>query len=358
MFEAVADSLIFILGFLVAISIVVFVHEFGHFWVARRCGVRVLTFSIGFGPELFGWSDAKGTRWRVSAVPLGGYVRFLGDADVASGRSDTSGLSEEEKADTYEAQPVGKRALIAVAGPAANYILAVPLFVIALAFSGGVSDAPVVGAVSPGYPAEQAGLQPGDEIIAINGTRIESFAEISAVIQEAGSGPLDVVIARDGTEIAAEIEPVPVSSGTAEPRRIIGVMPSNAPLPLGQAIERGIAAPYHLTVLTVDFILGLFDGSSDASGLAGPVGIVEMSGEAAQRGSVEFLTHIAFLSIALGFFNLLPIPMLDGGHLLFYGIEAVRRRRLSEKSQELGYRIGLAMILALLVFATVNDVTR
>lgn len=350
-----------IIAFLVVLTVLVFVHEFGHFWVARRCGVQVDIFSVGFGPELWGRTDTKGTRWRLSAIPLGGYVKFHGDADAAS-RPDKAAqsMSPQELERSFFHKSLGQRAAIVVAGPAANYLFAMVLLAGLFATYGNpVLPYSVVGEVSPDSPAEAAGLTPGDEILSVDGQAVSRFSDLRAAVRTSQGDPLTLTISRDGQERTLTLTPAMNSYGEGEDQVTIpqiGVLPDIGPMPVGQAIAAGVTEPFALSWMALSSIAEMIVGDRSTEELGGPLRIAQISGEVAQIGVLATLWWMAALSINLGLINLFPIPMLDGGHLMFYAIEALKGRPLGDKAQEIGFRIGLGLILALLVFATINDV--
>jgi regulator of sigma E protease len=349
----------YLIPFLLVLSVVVFVHEFGHYWVARRNGVRIEVFSIGFGPELFGRNDRHGTRWKFSLIPLGGYVKMLGDADAASATID---LGHARDPDSFPSKSVWQRMAIVVAGPMANFVFAIVALALLFAVVGRPFTPPEIGTVQPESPAAAAGLLPGDRITAVDGTAIQSFEDLQALVRGSAGTPLLFTIARDGeareftvTPAASEIED---RFGNRHQVGLIGV--SRA----GVEYRRSnpLLALFEATAETGRMIGGtlyalgeMIVGSRGTQELGGPLRIAQMSGQIAQDGFVPALWFTAVLSINLGLINLFPIPMLDGGHLLLYSIEAARGRPLTERSQEIAFRFGLAMVLSLMVFATWND---
>lgn len=362
----IGSSLHTIFFFVIAISALVSVHEFGHFWVARRCGVKVEVFSIGFGRELYGWTDRRGTRWRVSALPLGGYVRFFGDADATSARPDgTLALTEAERKVSYQGQSVGKRAAIAAAGPIANFLLAITLFFGLFFVLGQPFTAPVVDTVAEGSAAEAAGLRQGDRFVAVDGRAVESFEDMRLLMRLNQGTPVRLDILREGAPLSIEVTPkvTEIDDGQGGKQKIglLGVAPAGV-----EFKERGffdsiwygtreVGTVIHVTTTAVGQMIA---GSRGTEELGGPLRIADMSGRMAKAGLENFIWLIAALSVNLGLFNLLPVPMLDGGHLLFYAFEAMRGRPLGERIQDFGFRIGLVMVLALMVFATWNDLVQ
>lgn len=358
--EALLDSLI---PFLVLLTALVFVHELGHYVVARRCGVRVLTFSIGFGPELFGWNDKSGTRWRISAIPLGGYVKMFGDADASSSRgADENGMSDEEKAVSFHAKPLGSKSAIVAAGPLANFAFAAVLLAVLYAFVGTPvpSNDAHVGAVSPDSAAEAAGLAEGDMIRAIDGRTLTGFDDLRTIVAASPDTALSFRIERDGRLLDLDVTPAPVTLADGSTIGRVGIAPRFDYETRGivDSVIGGAEGTWRLTVQTVLFLGRIISGDESSDNIGGPIGIAMLSGEMAKRGFGDYLFFAALLSVNLGLINLLPVPVLDGGHLAFYAVEALRGRPLGEKAQEYGFRLGLVLILLLFLFATKNDIGR
>jgi regulator of sigma E protease len=357
-----ATAVQYLIPFLLVLSVVVFVHEFGHYWVARRNGVRVEVFSIGFGPELFGRNDAHGTRWKFSAVPLGGYVKMLGDADAASATVDAAHARDPE---SFPSKNVWQRMAIVAAGPIANFLFAIVVLAILFAAVGRPFTPADVGAVQADSPAAAAGLQPGDRITAVEGEPIESFEQLQAAVFASDGQPLVLSIDRAGEVLDLTVTPAIQGDtdrfGTQRQVWRIGVSRpgveyrrSNPALAVFEAVgETG-----RMIGGTLHALGEMVVGKRGTEELGGPLRIAQMSGQIAQDGFVPALWFTAVLSINLGLINLFPIPMLDGGHLAMYGIEAARGRPLNERSQEIAFRFGLAMVLSLMVFATWNDVVQ
>ena len=354
--------------FLFVLTVVVFFHELGHFLVARWCGIGVTTFSIGFGPELFGWNDRKGTRWRVALIPLGGYVKFVGDENAASvpDRDAVEGLSEAERAISFPAQPVWARAAIVAAGPIANFILAIAIFAAVFATAGRMDIAPRVGAVSAGSAAEAAGIRQDDVIVAIEGSSIESFVDIMRAVSGRAEMPTVVTVDRDGRKLDITVTPRLLEEKSrfgVQRRGLLGIQASRDPKdrvlrqfsPL-QALGGGVAETWFVVERTGAYVAGIFSGRESASQLGGPLRVAQISGEVAEVGFVALLNLAALLSVSIGLLNLMPIPMLDGGHLAYYAAEAARGRPLSDRAQDIGFRIGLAIVLALMIVSTWNDI--
>ncbi|PWR23835.1 RIP metalloprotease RseP [Zavarzinia compransoris] len=362
----VGSSLHTIIFFVIAISVLVSVHEYGHFWVARRCGVKVEVFSIGFGREIFGWTDRLGTRWRISMLPLGGYVRFFGDADATSALPDgTIAMTEAERKVSFAGQSVGKRAAIAAAGPIANFLLAIVLFYGLIVALGQPFTPPVVDKVSPGSAAEAAGLLPGDRILAVDGSSVERFEDLIMVIRLNQGTPVRLSVARAGEQLEIGATPTitEIDNGQGGKQKIglLGVSSSGVEFKEHGVVDslwyavREVGSVVNVTATAVGQMIA---GSRGTEELGGPLRIADMSGRVAKVGIDSFILLIAALSVNLALFNLLPVPMLDGGHLLFYAFEAIRGRPLGDRTQEFGFRVGLAMVLTLMVFATWNDLVQ
>ncbi|HVV80166.1 MAG TPA: RIP metalloprotease RseP [Pseudolabrys sp.] len=361
----------YLIPFLFVLTLVVFFHELGHFLIARWCGIRVLTFSIGFGPELFGFNDRYGTRWKVSAVPLGGYVKFLGDDNAASApdRQAVENLSETEKREAFASQKVSSRAAVVAAGPIANFILAIVIFAAIFALFGKQSTSARVDKVQPQSAAERAGFQSGDLVLSINGDKIDSFADMQQIVSMSAGDTLTIEIERGG--VHQTIKAVPdlkdVKDGFGNKHRIgvLGISRSMLPGDIKveqvgplRAVVMGAQETWFVIDRTLSYIGGIFAGREAADQLGGPIRIAQVSGQVATAGFVPLLHLAGVLSVSIGLLNLFPIPLLDGGHLLFYLVEAVRGRPLSERAQEVGFRIGLAIVLMLMIFATFNDILR
>ncbi|HLW26797.1 MAG TPA: RIP metalloprotease RseP [Kiloniellales bacterium] len=370
----------YLVPFLVILTILVFIHELGHYLAARRCGVKIDAFSIGFGPELFGWYDKHGTRWKVSALPLGGYVKMFGDADVTSRPASTKEteeetgnwaggverpLTDEERAGSFHHKTLGQRTFIVAAGPLANFLFAAVLLAGFFAFVGQPTTPPEIGQVLEGSPAESADLRPGDRIIAVNGAAIERFEQIQRQVQLNLDQPLQLLVLRDGQEIELSVRPEIVDQednfGNIHRMARLGIAASGTEYVRygpGEALWRAGEETVSLTTATLKALGQIVTGVRSTDELGGPVRIAEMSGHMAMAGLVSVVWFMAVLSVNLGLINLFPVPMLDGGHLLFYAVEAVRGRPLGERAQEIGFRIGLALVLTLFVFVTWNDLVR
>ncbi|HWK47876.1 MAG TPA: RIP metalloprotease RseP [Stellaceae bacterium] len=354
----------YIIPFLVVLTVLVFVHELGHYLVARFNGVRVETFSIGFGPELFGRFDRHGTRWKISAIPLGGYVKMFGDADAASMPSSLVGaMSAADREVSFHHKRLGQRAAILFAGPAANFLFAIVLLTGLFSTVGEPFMPPDVGQVVPGSAAEAGGIKGGDVILSIDGQSVERFEDVQlAVMQNAAGTPMSVVVRRDDKPITLSVTPHMTETtdrfGNKSHIGVLGIQRSGVTYlrhdPL-TAVWRAARETSTLITATLKGVGQMIVGTRTTDELGGPLRIAQMSGEVAQGGIVPLLWFMAVLSVNLGLINLFPIPVLDGGHLLFYAAEALRGRPLGQRAQEFGFRIGLALVLTLMVFATWND---
>jgi regulator of sigma E protease len=351
------------------LTLVVFFHELGHFLVARWCGVRVLVFSIGFGPELFGFNDRRGTRWSLSAIPLGGYVKFFGDDNAASvpDQAALAAMSEDERRQSFVHQPVAPRAAIVAAGPVANFLLAIAIFAALFMVFGKPSTSPRVDAVQPGSAAQAAGFQPGDLVLSINGSAVESFPDMQQIVSTSAGETLEFVVDRGGVHVTLKAVPALKESkdrfGNVHRIGVLGITRSPSPedthfQPVGpiKAIELGAQKTWFVVDRTLSYIGGVISGREAADQLGGPIRIAQVSGQVATEGLPSLFSLTAVLSVSIGLLNLFPVPLLDGGHLLFYAIEATRGKPLSERAQEVGFRIGLAIVVMLMIFATYNDI--
>lgn len=359
----------YLLPFLFVLTIVVFVHELGHFLVGRWCGVDVKTFSIGFGRELFGFNDRHGTRWRFALIPLGGYVKFSGDADASSAPDDDAvgRMSAQERARSFPAQSLGERAAIVAAGPVANFLLAILIFAGSAFFFGKQVLIPRVDAVVAGSAAERAGLKAGDIVIAIDGQKVASFSDMQRIVSTRPEERLEVSIERDGGTVTLPVTPALTEMKTQLGTQRIGVIGVRAsPRPEDWKVQRfgllestkaGFVETWFVVTRTYDYIAKLVTGRESTDQLSGPIRIAQVSGIVASNGGLLGLINLAaILSVSIGLMNLVPVPMLDGGHLLFYLYEAVRGRPLSPRAQEIGFRVGLALVLMLMLFVTWNDI--
>ena len=347
-----------LVSFLAVFSVLVFVHEFGHFWVARRFGIKVEVFSIGFGPTLWCRKDRHGTDWRVAALPLGGYVRFAGDESAASNAApDIELMSEEERRDCFHFRPVHQRALVTAAGPIANFLLAFVIFAALFMTVGQRYTVPVAEEITQGSAAEKAGFLKGDRVVSINGFDIESFEEMKSLVAMNPGKELMFTLRRGDSLIELPATPTLKVEGSSK----IGVLGLRSQRT--EVIKRGpLEAMWYSAVEIYDksammlHVVGeIIRGERSIKDLGGPIKIAEVSGEVAQSSPPSLLVLAAFLSINLGLINLFPIPVLDGGHLLYYAFEAVRGRPLGQRLQEYGFRVGMALVLLLMVVVTWND---
>lgn len=367
MMELAAPGLLTtLISFAVAITILVFVHEMGHYWVARRFGVRVEVFSIGFGPEIFGWTDRHGTRWRVSLVPLGGYVRFFGDADAASGADHAAlaRMSPEERAAAFHTKPLWQRALIVAAGPIVNILFAVVIYAALFAGYGQAVRPPVVVEVQPGSPAEAAGIAPGDRIVALAGRHVDDAADLVRLVGLYPGRTVSVEIERGGQRIRREVTlaraVIEDRFGNRYETGRLGVMLPARPTEIRrlgplEAVGAAASETVEMMRMMLTVVGQVIMGVRSLDDLGGPVKIAKVSGEQASLGLVSFIAFLALISVNLGLVNLFPIPMLDGGHLFFYAIEAVRGAPVPPRVQEWSSLVGLGLLLALVLLVTWND---
>jgi regulator of sigma E protease len=353
----------FIFWFLFVLTVLVFVHELGHYLVARWNGVRVEVFSIGFGPELFGWTNRAGTRWKISAIPLGGYVKMFGDADPASMPSaDVQAMTPEEREVAFHHKRLPQRAAIVVAGPAANFVFAIVALAALFATVGQPFTPPQVGTVQAGSAAEASGIQSGDVIVSIDGQAIERFEDVQRLVRLDPGQPLNVVVHRGDRDVPLSVTPklseVTDRFGNKHQYGLLGIVGQGVQYVRydpATAVARASGETLDIVGGTLQAVWQMIIGARSTDELGGPLRIAQMSGEVAQYGFSAILPFMAVLSINLGLINLFPIPVLDGGHLLFYAAEAVRGRPLGQRAQEYGFRFGLALVLTLMVFATWND---
>jgi regulator of sigma E protease len=362
--DAIFGFLQSVTAFLVILTVLVFVHELGHFIVARLCGVRVEVFSIGFGKEIFGWTDRANTRWKFSLIPLGGYVKMFGDANAASvpDNEAVASLSEEEKAYAFPHKSLFQRVLIVAAGPFANFLFAIVLLAGLFATVGQLFTVPIIGEVLPDSAAAEAGLQVDDLILSINGDEIERFEELQSTVAASADREIKLVIERDGkiVEIFAIPRKVTRSDffGREHEMGLLGIRSNDLEVivhPFPEAVWQAAKETLSITNQTLEGVWQIITGQLSLSQLSGPIGIAKMSGQVAGIGFIQTVGFMALLSINLGLINLFPIPMLDGGHLLFYFFEGIRGKPLAEKVQEYGFRIGLALVMTLVVVVTFND---
>jgi regulator of sigma E protease len=365
----VRDVVHYLVPFLFVLSLVVFFHELGHFLVARWCGVRILAFSIGFGPELVGFHDRYGTRWKIAAIPLGGYVKFFGDDNAASipDRTRLADMNADEQAQSFVYQPLPKRAAIVVAGPLANFVLAIVIFAGILVLYGVQTMSARVDEVQLGSPAAAAGFQPGDLVLNIDGHKIADFADMQRIVAASAGKALQITVERKGADVVLKATPQLREEkdifGNVHRIGLLGIRRSPAPgdvkyQPVSppRAVWMGVQETWFVVDKTLTYIGRVIIGREAANQLGGPIRIAQMSGEVASISFVALIHLAAVLSVSIGLLNLFPIPLLDGGHLLFYSIEAMRGRPLSDRAQEMGFRIGFAIVIMLMIFATFNDI--
>jgi regulator of sigma E protease len=364
MIEFLNHGLTYIVPFLVILTVLVFVHEFGHYLIARWNGVRVEVFSIGFGPEVFGWCDRAGTRWKFSTIPLGGYVKMFGDSDASSGLPvpGLARLAPAERDVSFHYKRLGQRAAIVAAGPAANFLFAIVVLAVLFMTYGQPFTPAEVGLVTQGSAAEQGGIQVGDVIVNIDEHTVHRFEDVQQVVRLNPGVPMTVVVRREGQEQTLHVTPSRTELtdrfGNHYEVGLLGIGRSGMEYvkrdPVTAIMQAGTET-WDLSVSTMKALWQIIIGTRATDELGGPLRIAQMSGEVAQGGIVAVLWFMAVLSINLGLINLFPVPVLDGGHLLFYAAEAVRGKPLGQRAQEYGFRIGLAMVLTLMVFATWND---
>ena len=352
-----------IIAFLAALGPLIIGHELGHYWVARWFGVGAEAFSIGFGKEIAGWTDKRGTRWKVGLLPLGGYVKFIGDADPASAPQASATLSPEQAGQSFHLRPAWQRFLIVLAGPATNFIIAILIFAAFFALVGFPRTPNLVSNVAPQSAAAAAGIRPGDRIVAMGGRRIGSFEELSDFVRLRPAETVDIQVNRAGSVLT-----IPATFGSVEETdrfgqhfRIgqLGVLGGSRQvsqkLPLLRVLPEALVATVKTTRSMADGLWQIISGRRSLKDLGGPLRMAQIAGQQASLGIYEFASLVALFSINLGFINLLPIPMLDGGHLILYAVETVRRRPASERVVEWAFRGGLAFLVTLLLVATFND---
>lgn len=351
-------------AFITVISVLVFVHEFGHYIIAKWAGVKIETFSMGFGHELWGRTDKSGTRWKISALPLGGYVKMYGDAsEISNAAEDIDKLSDEEKTKTFHYKPLYKKAAIVVAGPLANFLLTISIFTAFIATSGLPSTEPVVGEVIKDTPAQAAGLQPGDRVLAVDGKKVEVFNDIPHMILTNLGTEITLTIKRGDNQLDVRLIPKQVTEdelGNSYTHPLIGIATKNIRVEevgVPRAVWEATKATYGFCTTTLDAVGQIIIGErSFFKTINGPVSMAKMSGHAAEKGPSMFLMVMAYISANLGLVNLFPIPVLDGGHLLYYAIEVIQGRPLAKRFQEYGLRIGFAIVAMLMTSAIFSDI--
>jgi len=359
----------YIIPFLILITIVVFIHEYGHYYFAKKYGVGITDFSIGFGREVFGWNDKSGTRWKICWIPLGGYVKFFGDRNVFSESEQQEVINkynEEDRKKLFILKPLYQRSIIVAAGPLANFVLAILIFLIINMISGKDMTPALIDEVVKDSPAFVAGMKKNDKIIFIDNKKVESILQVSTFINTSTSEIINFVILRNDQEISLLVKPNLVdgedSLGNSVKKRMIGIKLSplnnefnRQPLGPSKALYYSVKEVWFVTVTSLNYLGQMFTGSADTSQLGGPIRIAKITGQISEHGLIPFFSIMAYISISLGLINLFPIPMLDGGHLMFYLIEKILGRPLSQKTQEGFFRIGLFLLVSLMFFVTFND---
>ena len=359
----------YIIPFLVLILVVVFIHEYGHYYFAKRYGVGVTDFSIGFGKEMFGWNDKSGTRWKVCVIPLGGYVKFFGDRNVYSQADNDKIIKEYSKEDQdklFVLKPLYQRALIVFGGPLANFLLAILIFFSVYTFAGKDFTPAVINEVQKDSPAMVAGLKDNDIVVSIDGNEVKSIMEVSKYIMMSTDEFINFTVNRYDQDLNFKVKPNIVEGednlGNKISKRMVGIKlgaynneVNHVKLGPAKALFYAVNEVYYVSTSSLKYIGSMIVGNGDTSQLGGPIRIAKISGQVAEFGILPFISLMAYISISLGLINLFPIPMLDGGHLMFYGIEKILGRPLSQKTQEGFFRIGLFLLLSLMFFTTFND---
>ena len=359
----------YILPFIFLIVIVVFIHEYGHYYFAKRFGVGVTDFSIGFGKEMFGWNDKSGTRWKVCVIPLGGYVKFFGDRNVYSQADNDKIIKEYSKEDQgklFVLKPLYQRALIVFGGPLANFLLAILIFFSVYTFAGKDFTPAVINEVQKDSPAMIAGLKDNDIVVSIDGNEVKSIMEVSKYIMMSTDEFINFTVNRYDQDLTFKVKPNIVEGednlGNKISKRMVGIKlgaynneVNHVKLGPTKALFYAVNEVYYVSTSSLKYIGSMIAGNGDTSQLGGPIRIAKISGQVAEFGILPFISLMAYISISLGLINLFPIPMLDGGHLMFYGIEKVLGRPLSQKTQEGFFRIGMFLLLSLMFFTTFND---
>ena len=366
--QFIINAIYYIVPFLLLLGVLVFVHEFGHYIIAKITGVKVAEFSIGFGKMLWGRKDASGTLWKLSAIPLGGYCKFLGDTDAASSANNSSELSEEDKKYAFAFQNPFKKLAIVIGGPAFNYLFAVVVFACIFTVFGKMEFPPVIGSVIEGSAAAKAGIMPKDKIISIDGRNVKTFNEFRQEVEMSTSGTVNVVLLRNDKQLSLTIKLEPIDfKGKKEisKKPMLGVTSvtevefSTTGLSFFEALKEAFAECYNISAVTLRGVGQMISGKRNTDELGGIVRIAEMSGDISKTSSwIDFLVFMALLSINLGLINLFPIPMLDGGHVIIYLIEIVLRREINEQAKEYIFKLGFFLLIALMVLATYNDFAR
>ena len=359
----------YIIPFIILITIVVFIHEYGHYYFAKKYGVGVTDFSIGFGREIFGWNDKSGTRWKICWIPLGGYVKFFGDRNVFSESEQQEVInkySDEDRKKLFILKPLYQRSIIVAAGPFANFVLAIFIFLIINLIAGKDITPAIIDEVQDGSPAYVAGMKKNDKIISIDNNKVESILEVSTFINASISESIEFLLLRNNQEISVFVKPNLVdgtdSLGNSVKKRMIGIRLSalnnefqKQPLGPSKAIYYSIKEVWFYSITSLNYLGKKVIGEGDFSQLGGPIKIAQITGKVAEHGIIPFFKIMAYISISLGLINLFPIPMLDGGHLMFYLFESIFGKPLSQKTQEGFFRIGLFLLFFLMFFVTFND---
>ena len=358
-----------ILPFITLILVVVFIHEYGHYYFAKKYGVGVTDFSIGFGKEIFGWNDKSGTRWKICWIPLGGYVKFFGDRNVFS-QADQEKIinkySSEDQKKLFVLKPLYQRAIIVAAGPFANFLLAIVIFLSIYMFIGKDFTPAMINEVQNESPAQVAGLKKNDVILEIDGNKVKSILDVSKLIMMSTSEFIDFKVSRFDNELILKVKPNVVDGednmGNKVKKRMVGIKLSpfnneikHVKLGPAKALYHSLNEVYFVSISSLKYLGSIIAGSGDSSQLGGPIRIAKITGQVAEFGFIPFLSIMAYISISLGLINLFPIPLLDGGHLMFYSFEKILGRPLSQKTQEGFFRIGMFLLLSLMFFATFND---
>lgn len=350
----------YVVPFLVVLTILVYVHEWGHYWVALKTGVRVEVFSIGFGPEIFGWTNKMGTRWKISAIPLGGYVKMFGQSDTVQDGDEERELTAEEKSVSFAHKNLAKRTAVVAAGPIANFIFAIIVFALLAWLVGSPIPKAGVGTVMPDSPAAEAGLVSGDRILEIDGETLELFTDLQEIIRSHPETQLSMLVEREAETLTLMVTPRLIVDEAGNQFGQLGVSPD--PEQVDYVKENIISSAWFGVERTAGMVTGIlgylgdmFSGARGTEELGGPLRIAQLSGDMAQGGLVNLIVFMAALSVNLGLINLFPIPMLDGGHLVFYAAEFVRGRPLGPKAQEYGFGFGLILLILIFVFVTWND---
>ena len=359
----------YLIPFIILITVVVFIHEYGHYYFAKKYGVGITDFSIGFGREIFGWNDKSGTRWKICWIPLGGYVKFFGDRNVFSETEQQEVINkynDEDRKKLFILKPIYQRSIIVAAGPLANFVLAILIFIIINMFVGKDMTPAIINEVQKDSPAFVAGMKKNDKIISIDNKKVESILEVSTFINISTAETIEFIVLRNDQEISLLVRPNLIdgkdSLGNLVKKRMIGI--KLAPLnnkfqkqPLGpsKAIYYSVKEVWFVTVTSLNYLGKMIIGSADTSQLGGPIKIAKITGQVAEHGIIPFFSIMAYISISLGMINLFPIPMLDGGHLMFYLFEKILGKPLSQKTQENFFRIGLFLLFSLMFFVTFKD---